>query len=158
MILSSDQDQDTRLRMPNKWDICKEGQAGKKMDNAACFCFLNYLAFLRPAADQAVWILPLVASRGRSNGFLWAGSIIQKNWGRASNSSLFACKRWRRLTAFVVAKFSSTGYLHTLRTLRKRVHPIPITKRWYDREAHAASSDRNVYLFFNDSYRSELNL
>jgi hypothetical protein len=60
--------------------MCKEGQAGNKKDNAAaCLCFLNYLAFLRPAADRAVSILPLVVSPGRSYGFPWAGSIIQKN-------------------------------------------------------------------------------
>jgi hypothetical protein len=54
------QDQDTRLRMPNKWHICKKGgakQATKKDNAAASFCFLNYLAFLRPAADRAVSIL-----------------------------------------------------------------------------------------------------
>jgi hypothetical protein len=73
-------DQDTRLRMPNKWYIFKEGQAATKIDiAAACLCFLNYLAFRRPAADRAVSILPWVVSRGRSYGFLWAVSIIQKN-------------------------------------------------------------------------------
>jgi hypothetical protein len=35
-------------------------------------CFLNYLAFLRPAADRAVSILPRVVSPGRSYGFLCA--------------------------------------------------------------------------------------
>jgi hypothetical protein len=66
--------------MPNKRHICKEGRAGNKKNNAAaCLCFLNYLAFLRPAADRAVSILPWVVSRGRSYGFLWAGSIIQKH-------------------------------------------------------------------------------
>jgi hypothetical protein len=53
-------------------------QATKKDNAAACLCFLNYLAFLRPAADRAVSILPWVVSPGRSYGFLWAGSIIQK--------------------------------------------------------------------------------
>jgi hypothetical protein len=70
------QDQDTRLRMPNKWNICKEGKAGNKKDN--CLCFLNYLAFLQPAADRAVSILPWFVSPGRSYGFLFTGSIIQK--------------------------------------------------------------------------------
>jgi hypothetical protein len=63
--------------MPNKWHICKEGQASTKKDNS--LGFLNYLAFLRPAANRAVSILPWVVSPGRSYGFLWAGSIIQKN-------------------------------------------------------------------------------
>jgi hypothetical protein len=27
---NQDQDQDTRLRMPNKWHMCKEGKAGNK--------------------------------------------------------------------------------------------------------------------------------
>jgi hypothetical protein len=46
--------------MPNKWHICKEGQAGnnKKDNDAARLCFLNYLSFLQPAVDRAVSILP----------------------------------------------------------------------------------------------------
>jgi hypothetical protein len=47
-------------------------QATKKDNAAACLCFLNYLAFLRPAADRAISILPWVVSPGRSYGFLWA--------------------------------------------------------------------------------------
>jgi hypothetical protein len=50
----------------------------KKDNAAACLCFLNYLAFLRPAADRAVSILPWVVSRGRSYGFLWANLNIQR--------------------------------------------------------------------------------
>jgi hypothetical protein len=57
----------------------KRAKQATKIDNAAaCLCFLNYLAFLRPAADRAVYILSWVVSRSRSYGFLWAGSIIQK--------------------------------------------------------------------------------
>jgi hypothetical protein len=37
-------------------------QATKKDNTAACLCFLNYLAFLRPAADRALSILPWVIS------------------------------------------------------------------------------------------------
>jgi hypothetical protein len=44
----------TMLRIPNNWYIYKEGQEYNKKDNAAFSCFLNYLAFLRPAADRAV--------------------------------------------------------------------------------------------------------
>jgi hypothetical protein len=56
-----------------------------------CLCFLNYLAFLRPAADRDVSILPWIVSPGRSYGFLWAGSIIQKKCEEGqSNSGLFA--------------------------------------------------------------------
>jgi hypothetical protein len=47
-------------------------QATKKDNAAACLCFLNYLAFLRPAAVRTVSILPWIASRGRPYGFLWA--------------------------------------------------------------------------------------
>jgi hypothetical protein len=86
--------QDTSLRMPNKWHMCKEGQAGNKKDNAAaCLCFLNYLAFLRPAADRAVSILPWVVSPGRSYGFLWAVRLFKKCEVGLSNSGLFASKR-----------------------------------------------------------------
>jgi hypothetical protein len=54
-------------------------QATKKENAAACLYFLNYLAFLRPAADRAVSKIPWVVSRGRSYGFLYAGSIIYKH-------------------------------------------------------------------------------
>jgi hypothetical protein len=54
----------------------KGGKQATKKDN--CLCFLNYLAFFRPAADRAVSILPWVVRRGRSYGFLWAGPIFQK--------------------------------------------------------------------------------
>jgi hypothetical protein len=57
-------------------------QATKKDNAAACLCFLNYLAFLRPAADRAVSILPWVASPGRSYGFLWVVQLFKKMWGR----------------------------------------------------------------------------
>jgi hypothetical protein len=96
--------QDTWLRMPNKWHIFKESQTGNnKKDTtrhnaAACLCFLNYLAFLRPAADRADPIIPWVVSRGRSYGFLWAGSIIQKKKEEGQSSSgLFASKRSKTL-------------------------------------------------------------
>jgi hypothetical protein len=40
----------TSFRMPRKWHLCKEGQAGNKKKNAtACLCFLNHLAFLPSA-------------------------------------------------------------------------------------------------------------
>jgi hypothetical protein len=45
-------------------------QATKKDNAAACLCFLNYLASLRPAADRAASILPWIVSPGRSYGFL----------------------------------------------------------------------------------------
>jgi hypothetical protein len=51
-------------------------QATKKDNAAACSCFLNYLAFLRPAADRAISVLPWVVSRGCSYGFLRADSFI----------------------------------------------------------------------------------
>jgi hypothetical protein len=58
----------------------KRAKRVTKKDNAATFlCFLNNLAFLRPAADRAISILSFVVSRGRSHGFLWADSTIQKN-------------------------------------------------------------------------------
>jgi hypothetical protein len=62
-------------------------------------CFLNYLAFLRLAADRAVSILPWVVSPGRS---YWAGSIIQK-YVRKDNPTLAysPVSDRRRLTALV---------------------------------------------------------
>jgi hypothetical protein len=45
--------------MPNKWHVFKETKQTIKKDNAtARLYFLNYLAFLRPAADRAISILP----------------------------------------------------------------------------------------------------
>jgi hypothetical protein len=44
-----------------KIKIAKRAKQATKKDNAAaCLCFLNSLAFFRPAADRAVSILPLV--------------------------------------------------------------------------------------------------
>jgi hypothetical protein len=61
---------------------------------------MNYLAFLRPAADRAVSVLPWDVSRGRSYGFLWADSIFQKKCEEGqSNSGLFASKRSTALGA-----------------------------------------------------------
>jgi hypothetical protein len=69
----SESSQVASLRMLNKWYVFNEGQAGNRNNNAAaCLCFLNYLAFLRPIADRAVSILPSVVSRGRSYELLWA--------------------------------------------------------------------------------------
>jgi hypothetical protein len=65
--------------------------ATTKKDNF--WCFLNYLSFLRPAADRAVSILSLAVSRGRSYGFLWAVRLFKKCEEGQSNSGLFASKR-----------------------------------------------------------------
>jgi hypothetical protein len=79
----------------------KRAKKETKIDN--CLCFLNYLAFLRPAADRAVSILPWVVSRGRSYGFLWAGSMIQKNVRKDNPTPAYSPgSDRRRLTALVV--------------------------------------------------------
>jgi hypothetical protein len=67
-----------------------------------CFYFLNYLAFLRPAADRAVSILPWVVSPGRSYGFLWADSIVQTDVRKDSSTPAYSpVSDERRLTALV---------------------------------------------------------
>jgi hypothetical protein len=74
----------------------RRGPAREKYgDAAACLCFLNYLAFLQPEADRTYSVLPWVVTRGRSNRFLWANSIIQKKKCEEgpSNSGLFSSKR-----------------------------------------------------------------
>jgi hypothetical protein len=59
----------------------KKSSAGNNKDNtAACSCFLNYLAFPRPAAEWAGSILPWVVNQGRPYLFLWAVSIIKKTF------------------------------------------------------------------------------
>jgi hypothetical protein len=40
----------------------KQATKNKKDNAVACMCFLNYLAFLRPAADWVVSVLPWVVS------------------------------------------------------------------------------------------------
>jgi hypothetical protein len=68
----------------------------------SCLCFLNYLAFLRLAADRAVSILPWVVSPGRSYGFLWARSILQKHVREGNPTPAYApVSGRRRLTALV---------------------------------------------------------
>jgi hypothetical protein len=94
---------DTRLRMPNKWHMCKEGQASKKKETTACV-FWTSLTFLRPEANRAVFILPWVVSPGRSYGCLWVGLIIRKKKKVMKDNSTPAyspVSDRRRLTAFV---------------------------------------------------------
>jgi hypothetical protein len=63
-------------------------------------CFLNYLAFLRPAADRADSILPWVVSRSRSYRFPWADSIIPKNVRKGDSNPAYSPESdRRRLTA-----------------------------------------------------------
>jgi hypothetical protein len=78
----------------------KRAEQATQIDN--CLCFLNYLAFLRPAADREVSILPWVVSPGRSYAFLWAGSIIQKNVRKDNPTPAYSPVSDRRyLTALV---------------------------------------------------------
>jgi hypothetical protein len=88
--------QDTKLRMPKKWYICKESQED------TFFSVLPRLS-LRPAADRAVSILPWVVSLGRSYWFLWAGSIIKIKRVRRDNPipAYSPVSDRRRLTAVV---------------------------------------------------------
>jgi hypothetical protein len=85
-------------------------QATKNDNAAACLCFLNYLAFLRLAADRAVSILPWVVSPGRSYGFLRAGSIIQKNVRKDNPTPAYSpVSDRRRLTALVEVHWARRG-------------------------------------------------
>jgi hypothetical protein len=78
----------------------KRAEQATKIDN--CLCFLNCLAFLRPAADRAVSILPWVVSPGRSYGFLLASSIIQKNVRKDNPTPAYSpVSDRRRLTALI---------------------------------------------------------
>jgi hypothetical protein len=69
----------------------KMASAGNKNDNAAAFwCFVNFIALLRPTADRTDSVIPWVVSRGHSYRFLWADSIVQKFKERQSKFGLFA--------------------------------------------------------------------
>jgi hypothetical protein len=72
--------QDTALRMPSKWRICKEGKAGNKTRQLLVFSELPSLssAGSRPGCFHIPWVV----SPGRSYGFLWAVRLIKKMWGR----------------------------------------------------------------------------
>jgi hypothetical protein len=75
----------------------KRAEQATKIDNAtACLCFLNYLAFLRPAADRAVPMLPWVVSRGRSYGFLWADFRIQNSIRKDDPTPAYSPVSYRR--------------------------------------------------------------
>jgi hypothetical protein len=81
----------------------------------ACFALFAYVpldrhsepsilipAFLQPAADRAVFILPWVVSPGPSYGFLWAGSIIQIKVRKDNPTPAYSpVSDRRRLTALV---------------------------------------------------------
>jgi hypothetical protein len=67
---------------------------------------MNYLAPLRPAADRAVPILPWVVSRDCSYGFLWAGSIIQKDMRKNNPTPAYSpVSDRRRPTALVEVNY-----------------------------------------------------
>jgi hypothetical protein len=70
----------------------KRAKQATKKDN--CSCFLNYLAFLRPEADWAVFILPWVVSPGKlirvSLGWFDYSKTCKEG---QFNSGLFASKR-----------------------------------------------------------------
>jgi hypothetical protein len=98
--------QDTRLpsECQTSGTCAKRAKQATKKDNAAaCLCFLNYLAFLRPAADRAVSILPWVVGPGRSYGFSLGCSIIQKKKMRMDDPTpaYSPLGDRRRLTALV---------------------------------------------------------
>jgi hypothetical protein len=89
--------------MPSKWRICKEGHgSNKESQRRGLLVFSELPASLRPLADQAVSILSWVLSRGRSYGFLWADSFIQKNVRKDNPTPAFSpVSDRRRLTALV---------------------------------------------------------
>jgi hypothetical protein len=68
--------QDTRLRMPNKWHMYKEGKAGNKKRHLLVFSELPSLpsAGSRPGCfHSSLWV-----SRGHSYGLLWAVRLFKK--------------------------------------------------------------------------------
>jgi hypothetical protein len=92
----------------------KRAKQETKIDNAAaCLCCLNYLASFRPVADRAVSKLPWVVSRGRSYGFLWAGSIIQKNVRKGNPTPAYSpvSERPRKSTTFEIPSLFLQGWL-----------------------------------------------
>jgi hypothetical protein len=68
-------------------------QATKKDNAASGLCFLNYLAFLRPAADRAVSMLPWVEAEVAHTGFSGLVRLFKKIEEGQPNSGLFAKKR-----------------------------------------------------------------
>jgi hypothetical protein len=66
--------------MLHKWHVCKEGHAdSNKNDAAAHLHFLNYLAFLQPAADRTALIYHLKAMDYPCD--LWIGLVLgSRSW------------------------------------------------------------------------------
>jgi hypothetical protein len=78
----------------------KRAKQATKKDS--CLCFLNYLAFLLPAADRAAFILPWVVSPGCSYGFLWAVRLFKKKVRKDDPTPAYSpVSDRRRLTALV---------------------------------------------------------
>jgi hypothetical protein len=73
----------------------QEGQAGiKKEYNAAAFlCYVNYLEFLRPAADRAVSIFPGLIAEVAHTGFSGLIRLLKTIEEGRSNFGLFASMR-----------------------------------------------------------------
>jgi hypothetical protein len=95
--------------------------ATKKDNAAACLCFLSYLAVLRPAADRTVSVLPWVVRLGRSYGFLWAGSISQKNERKDDPTPAYLPVSALTVLALCCAQWTSTSAVRfTLNTPGKQ--------------------------------------
>jgi hypothetical protein len=70
----------TSLRMPNKWHICKEGQADNKNRQRRDSLVFSELPSLPSAGSRSGCFHTSLGCEPRSlYGFLRAGSIIQKN-------------------------------------------------------------------------------
>jgi hypothetical protein len=78
----------------------KRAKQETKIDSR--LCFLNYLAFLRPAADRAVYIRAWVVSRGRSCGFLWAVRLLNINVRKDTPTPVYSPVSDRRRLAALV--------------------------------------------------------
>jgi hypothetical protein len=79
---------------------------------AASFCFLKYLASLRPEADRAVSILPWVLSRGSLCKFLWADLSFQKKLTKGDLTPAYLpVSDRRRLAALVALRFDQAFFM-----------------------------------------------
>jgi hypothetical protein len=110
----------TKLRMPNKWHICKEGQAGNKNRHRRGLLVFSERPSLPSASSRpGCSILSWIVTRGRSYGFIrvslgWFDYSKTCEEGQ-SNSGLFASKRSKTSHGACLsplgAKSASTDFL-----------------------------------------------
>jgi hypothetical protein len=100
--------------------------------------FLNYLAFLRSAADRSDSLLPWVVSRGRLYGFLWYDTSKKGLF----KHGLFASKHLMHLHESCCSPLDAKCAKHWYPSTAQRLRPKALDYA-YDRPFSALSMNYN---------------